>query len=421
MFLQWLYHLVTVLLVPLAFIKLAWRSRKHADYRERWGERIAWRMPHFSKPVIWLHAVSVGETIAAKPLIEALLAQYGADYEILITNGTVTGSACSQRLFGARIKHCYLPYDMQVLTSRFVSQVKPVLAMMMETEVWPNLQKTLSAQKIPTLLVNARLSAKSERAYLRLAGFFQPVFAGFACIAAQAPEDATRFKRVGASNVKVVGNLKYNVQVPEDIHAQAAPFRQLCPGQKIWLAASTHEGEETLILAAFAVLQRQFPDLRLWLAPRHPDRCGQVAKMALATQASVCLRSQLTAASVVPGDAVVIIDTLGELLLFYAMADFTFVGGSLIIRGGHNILEPAAVGTPIMTGPNMYNFATITEQFNQAGAMLTVNNTEEIVQAVTRLLTESELATNLSERATACFLAEQQALNAHMQIIQSFL
>ena len=418
-----LYQLLTYLLVPCALVKLWWRGRADSAYRARWAERLALRLPHFTKPVIWLHAVSVGETIAVRPLVDALLARYGSTHEILITNGTVNGSRCTLKQWGTSVVHCYLPYDVGFLSSRFVKRVKPVLAMMMETEVWPNVLRALYRHNIPTLLINARLSERSQKAYARAASFFKPIFAGFSCIAAQAPTDGERFISLGAEPacVKIAGNLKFNVDVPAELKATAEKWRMSWQHKFIWLAASTHPGEEELILAAYARLKPHFPQLCLWIAPRHPERCDTVVKLASSFSSAVHLRSTINEAAVLAEDAIVVIDTLGELLLFYALADMALVGGSFGERGGHNILEPAAVGTAIMTGPGMYNFAAIFEQFKTAEALMVVEDSEAMVAGMTRVLTEVDFSRTLQEHATACFLAKQQALANHLAIIDNYL
>lgn len=422
---MFLYNLLAWLLLPLAFVKLWWRGRKDPGYRQRWRERLTLSFPKFNKPVIWFHAVSVGETIAARPLIEALLSQYGDSHQVLLTNGTLNGSRCTQKLFGDRVQHCYLPYDVLALVKRFVTHIQPCLAMLMETEVWPNMMKVLNSHHIPVLLVNARLSDKSQRAYSRLAGFFKPVFASFSAIAAQAASDAARFVTVGADPLKVhvVGNVKFNLQVSDEVLTKAREWRDCLPHEKVWLAASTHEGEEELIFDAFQRVSQVLPQLRLWIAPRHPERGAAVIKQAEKYGLTVMRRSQMQAADLtgLAASTVMMIDSIGELLSFYAVADVAFVGGSLITRGGHNILEPAAVGTPIMVGPSMYNFATIFDQFQAAQALMLVQNSDDMVAQLTQLLRDPAYGAAVSQRASACFLAEQQALAAHMALIAPYL
>lgn len=420
-----LYRVLTLILWPLAFVKLWWRGRQDKAYRQRWSERIAWRLPTFHKPVIWLHVVSVGETIAAKPLIEALLTRYGDSYELLITNSTVTGSACTQRLFKDRVQHCYLPYDVVFFSERFVHRVKPALALMMETEVWPNVVLALSKRRIPLLLVNARLSEKSLRAYRRFAAFFKPIFQGFSAIAAQAEADAERFRQLSAlpQRVHVAGNLKFNLDVKADVWTQAQQWRAGLNQEKIWLAASTHEGEEEMVLHAYQTVSAEYPQLRLWLAPRHPNRVDSIEQLIKKYGFQVVKRSHLTPQQVptLTAQQVVLIDTLGELLCFYAVADLALVGGSLIARGGHNILEPAAVETPIITGPSMYNFATILAQFQAANALWVAEDTAALIPYLRQWLSDPAAATAMAQRAKHCFLAEQQALTKHMALIEQYL
>lgn len=422
---RWLYQAVTGLMVPLAFIKLWWRGRQDKAYRMRWSERLARNLPVLTQPVIWFHAVSVGETIAAKPLIEALLARYGATHQLLITNGTVNGSRCTEKLFADRVRHCYLPYDAYGLMQRFFDHVKPVLGMVMETEVWPNMARVLQARNIPLILVNGRLSAKSAKGYQRLAGLFKPVFASFAHIAAQAPADAERFIESGAlrERVSVAGNLKFNLDVSDDVLQKAQAWRDVLPTQKIFLAASTHEGEEVIVLDAFVKARETMSELRLWLAPRHPERREAVTQLAEKYGLTVVLRSQLKPEQLpeLAANTVVVIDTIGELVSFYALADVCLVAGSFGKRGGHNILEPAAVGTPILTGPGMYNFATIYEQFTQAQALRVVTDKDSLAWQLQDVLSDPNVAAGLSERARQCFMAEQQALPAHMAILAPYL
>lgn len=422
---MWIYNSVAWVLVPLAFIKLWWRGRHDTAYRQRWSERVARDLPAFTRPVIWFHAVSVGETIAAQPFVEALLTQYGTTHQVLLTNSTVNGSRCTEKLFGQRVQHCYLPYDAYGLTRRFLNHVKPCVVMLMETEVWPNMAHLLQARHIPLILVNARLSAKSARGYQRLAWLFTPVFASFAHIAAQALADAQRFIDTGAqrSHVSVAGNLKFNLHVSDDILQKAQVWREYLPTQKVFLAASTHEGEEVIVLDAFIQARLTQPELRLWLAPRHPERREQVTQMVEKYGLTVVRRSQLTPAQLpaLTPDTIVLIDTIGELVSFYALADVCLVGGSLGKRGGHNILEPAAVGTPILTGPSMYNFATIFAQFSEAQALRVVTDKDTLAAQLQDVLSQPAVATELADRARQCFMAEQQALPAHMAIVAPYL
>jgi 3-deoxy-D-manno-octulosonic-acid transferase len=378
-----LYTLLLYLLAPAVLLRLAWRGLRAPAYLRRWPERFAVIEPPLGERVIWVHAVSVGEVQAAEPLVRALLEQYGA-YSILLTTVTPTGSARVTGLFGNEVAHVYAPYDLPDAVARFFDRVRPQLAVIMETELWPNLFHACHARRIPLLLVNARLSARSHTGYRRVRWLVHQVLGNVTQIAAQGEIDAARFIALGAESgkVRVIGNLKFEQRISPGLLERAVVLRrEWGAGRPVWIAASTHEGEEDLMLDVFSLIRKSFPDCLLVIVPRHPERFEAVAGLCRRRGFSVRLRSE---AQPCTGDIQVFIgDSMGELPLFYAASDVAFVGGSLVRHGGHNLLEPAALGIPVVTGPHVFNFTEITRLLCAAGAcrkVETVTGLERVVR-----------------------------------------
>ncbi len=363
-----LYTLVSYLLTPVVIYRLTWRGLRNRGYFGRWRERFGFfEHPEFSSS-IWIHAVSVGEVNAAVPLIEALMARYPEE-QFVVTTITPTGSQRVKAAFGDRVFHVYLPYDLPGSVRRFLGRVKPRMALVMETEIWPNLYFICRERGVPIMIANARLSERSLRGYgpvRRLAGR-----AARCCtlIAAQSEADADRFVRLGAlrEQIRVLGNIKYDLAVPRSLAEVGVELRQAWgDARPVWIAASTHESEEVPTLQAHARVLGRFPDALLLIAPRHPERFKAVITLCRAYGFRTSVRSEDGLSA--PDSQVFVIDTLGELLKFYAAADVAFVGGSLDAIGGHNVLEPAALGRPVLVGPYTFNFAEITENLLAAGA-----------------------------------------------------
>jgi 3-deoxy-D-manno-octulosonic-acid transferase len=422
---RWCYtFLVYVIFLPLALLKLFWRSKQNKAYRQGIAERFGFISVPNGSPIIWIHAVSVGETIAIRPLIEALLQKYPS-YQILLTNGTMTGRLRAEALFGNRLLYSYAPYDVPQVIKRFLSRVKPVLVLIMETELWLNWMHVLKSQHIPVMLVNGRLSERSYRSYQRFERLFKPAWQAFTLIAAQGEPDAKRYGLLGIEpeHIHVAGNLKYNFTLPPALIADIVAWRQVITAPQVWLAASTHETEEQKLLTVFKALKKQYPDMLWILVPRHPERVDEVKKLCAAEGWSVVLRSEhaVTSQQAIAAD-ILLVDTMGELPLFYALADVAFVAGSLVSnKGGHNILEAAAVGTPITVGPSMFNFATILSAFKDAHAIIQCQDLADLTQQTLNLFSDKILREQLSVNARACFEQNQESLPKHLALIETIL
>ncbi|HEY7775276.1 MAG TPA: lipid IV(A) 3-deoxy-D-manno-octulosonic acid transferase, partial [Kineobactrum sp.] len=338
------YALLFRLALPLVLLRLWWSGRKNPALRAGWRQRLGY-VAASSEPVIWVHAVSVGETIAAAPLVEALLDRY-PHAPILMTAMTVTGVTRARALFGSRVLYAFSPYDTPGSVRRFLGRMRPAALVIMETELWPNMISQAGARGIPIVLVNARLSARSARGYRRINGLVRPLLRTISWIAAQAADDAQRFLDIGAlpQSVSVTGSIKFDVQIPPQLSAAAAGLRAQ-PGfaRPAWIAASTHVGEDQQILAAHRQVLQHYPDALLILVPRHPERFESVAQVVRA-EALTCARRSLQQSP--EGVQVYLGDTMGELMLLFGVSDIAFIGGSLIERGGHNPLEAAAWGIP---------------------------------------------------------------------------
>jgi len=376
---RYLYSLLLYLLIPLALTRLAWRGLRNRGYWHRWAERFGF-VPRLEGPLIWLHAVSVGEVRASAPLVKALATDYPG-HTVLITTMTPTGSATVRELFGAAVAHCYAPYDLPTAVWRFLNRIRPRLALIMETELWPNLFHQCHARGIPLILANVRMSEKSARGYRRVAGFTRATLANVSRVGAQTEADAGRMRALGAAQVEVTGSIKFEMDVPADLAARAAALRSRIGERPVWVAASTRAGEEEQVLGAFAPLREQFPDLLLVLVPRHPERFDSVAKLCRQRGFHVERRSEHQD-GVAPGTAILLGDTMGELLLFHAAADVSYIGGSLVPLGGQNLLEAAAVGTPVVFGPHMFNFSEISRMARGRGAGRQVQDAAELASVV---------------------------------------
>ena len=370
------YSLLFYLLLPAILLRLLYRAIKAPAYRARWTERFGFFSSTSSNQGgIWLHAVSVGETIAAAPLVKRLQAAY-PELPITVTTMTPTGSERVQALFGDSVFHVYAPYDMPDAVGRFLKRTQPSLAIVMETEVWPNTVAACANRDIPVVLANARLSEKSFRGYQKFHGLVSPAF-GAMHIVAQTAVEAERFAALGAGKCTVSGSIKFDISVEHSLAGAAAVLSDSwkVDGRPILVAASTHEGEEALILSAMAkagLIGGEGAKCRLIIVPRHPERFPVVAKLLDGFTISYERRSETQAFT----KDILLADTMGELMLLLGVADFAFVGGSLIERGGHNMLEPAAWGLPIMTGESDFNFAEISRLLQEAGALVKVAGEE---------------------------------------------
>jgi 3-deoxy-D-manno-octulosonic-acid transferase len=411
-----LYSLLLHLALPLLAARLAWRAWRAPAYARRIGERFAVGLPVFTPGGIWVHAVSVGESIAAAPLIRALLARY-PDLPITITCMTPTGSERIQALFSGaefagRIQHCYLPYDLSWAASRFLGRVRPRLAVVMETELWPNHIHQCARRGIPVALANARLSERSARGYARFAKLTAPMLAQLSLIAVQTAAEAERFRALGARGdcVEVTGSIKFDLSIEPELLQRAAGLREQwrATQRPVWIAASTHAGEDEIVLVAHRQLLEQWPEALLILVPRHPERFASVLE--LGRQQGFRVRQRSTGEPVGLGDQVLLGDTMGELLLLYALADAAFVGGSLVANGGHNLLEPAALGLPVLSGPHLFNFLEIAAKLRDAGALIEVADARTLADAVAALWRDPVETSRMREAGLAVMRANQGAL-----------
>lgn len=403
------YSAVLHLLVPVTAYHLIWRGFRQPEYFQRWNERYAAYRQAAQPRTVWIHAVSVGEVNAAAPLVDALLTRR-PDLPLLVTCVTPTGSARIRALWGERVQHVYLPYDLPGMVRRFLRHFRPQLALILETELWPNLLFGCREEGIPVHIVNARLSARSLRGYQVLLPLLSRALAGVRKVLAQSVEDGKRFVQLGAPRlaVAVTGNLKHDMAVDPKTDAFAAQFRGHAGERLAWIAASTHPDEEAAVIGIHRRLRQRWPNLLLLWAPRHPERFRAAIQQGIDAGWKVATR-QLTR-SPSRDDDVFVIDTLGELPLFYACADAAFVGGSLQPIGGHNLLEPAAVGCPVVTGPHLHNFTDIARQLRQVHALLVADDADGVGKQIEHLLSDADLRARMATAGKALVQAGRGAL-----------
>lgn len=408
-----LYTVLFYLGLPLVAIRLWLRARKAPAYAKRVGERFSLGLPTMQPGGIWVHAVSVGESIAAAPMIRALLQRYPA-LPITVTCMTPTGSERIQALFAnePRIQHCYLPYDLPCAAARFLDRVQPKLAVIMETELWPNHIHQCARRGIPVALANARLSERSAKGYGRFKKLTGPMLAEMSLFAVQTEAEAQRFRNLGAraDTVEVTGSIKFDLTIDPQLLERAAALRGQWQAQErpVWIAASTHDGEDEVVLAAHRRLLADHPDALLILVPRHPERFNAVFELCQQQGFATVRRSSSEA--VTASTSVMLGDTMGELLFLYALADIAFVGGSLVANGGHNLLEPAALAKPVLSGPHLFNFLEIAAQLRSAGALQEVDDAESLALAVQRLFELPRDAQRMAEAGLQVMRRNQGAL-----------
>lgn len=418
-----LYTLLFHLGLPLLALRLYLRARKAPAYGRRLGERFAFRLPAMRKGGIWVHAVSVGESIAAAPMVRALLKAY-PELPITLTCMTPTGSERIRALFGdePRVQHCYLPYDLLWAAGRFLDHVQPRLGVIMETELWPNHIHQCARRGIPVALANARLSERSARGYGRFARLTRPMLAEMSLIAAQTEVEAQRFLALGARTgcVQVTGSIKFDLKIDEHLVSRAQALRQqwAAASRPVWIAASTHDGEDALVLQAHRQLLQVHGDALLILVPRHPERFEAVH--ALCSQQFATVRRS-TGLPVLAQTQVLLGDTMGELLFLYALADMAFVGGSLVPTGGHNPLEPAALALPVLMGPHVFNFLEISAMLREAGGLQQVDDAQGLAGAVQRLVELPQDARRMGEAGLEVMKANQGALERLLRALDALV
>ncbi|HEV7814202.1 MAG TPA: lipid IV(A) 3-deoxy-D-manno-octulosonic acid transferase [Janthinobacterium sp.] len=423
-----LYSLMWRLALPLVLLRLWLRGRQEPGYRRHWGERLGFygaRPPAPAPLSIWVHAVSVGETRAAEPLIEALLAEYPG-CRIVLTHMTPTGRATGQALFakhGARLLQSYLPYDTDSMVDRFIRHFSPAVCLLMETEVWPNLIAACRRRGVPVALLNARLSQRSLRRAQRLGKLMRDAARGIALVAAQTEADAARVRSLGAAHVAITGSIKFDVVAPQAALATGAWLRSRIGARPVLLCASTREGEEELILDAFLGFPDKPAGLLLLLVPRHPQRFDAVAALAAARGLGLQRRSAWT-----PEDAilhaeteVLLGDSMGEMFAYYAACDCAFIGGSLLPLGGQNLIEACALGKPVLTGPHTFNFALVTEDALAAGAAVLVADAGALMAEAAALLADDGRRGYMGQQALSFASRHRGATRRTLALLQPLL
>ena len=408
-----LYTLLTYLVSPVALALLAWRERGRRDGLRHFAEHLGYYAAAPQAQVIWVHAVSVGETRAAEPLVRALQVRY-PQHRILLTHMTPTGRETGETLFAGRVERCYLPVDLPGAVARFLDHFRPRAGIVMETELWPNLLRASAARSIPLFLVNARLSEKSQARYRWFAGIVRESLAAFAAVAAQSEEDARRLSALGAANVRVTGNLKFEVTVPaEQVELGERLRGGFGAARPILLAASTREGEEALLLDALAGVA--LPGLLTVIVPRHPQRFDEVARLL----ESRGIRSQRRSAEapVAAGTQVVLGDSMGEMFAYFTACDVAFIGGSLVPLGAQNLIEACAMGKPVLIGPSTFNFAEAVELALNAGAAIQVPDPAALAREAVRLLRDPAAAHRMGQAALAFANAHRGATARVLELI----
>ncbi|MCB1827225.1 MAG: lipid IV(A) 3-deoxy-D-manno-octulosonic acid transferase [Coxiellaceae bacterium] len=415
-----IYTILHYLSLPAIMIRLLWRSRYTIAYRQRWSERFGYiKRVTETDASIWIHAVSLGEANAAIPLIKELIVRY-PQYTIVVTTTTPTGSAQIVRHLKDDVMHVYAPYDVPWMVKRFLRRSRTKLCIIMETEIWPNILHSCRYYNVPIFLANARLSERSKLRYQLIGRLTKSMLLTYSMVSAQGLLDGERLLSLGLEPKKLMisGNIKFDIQLPEKINDDGKSLRKEwgAENRPIFIAASTHEGEEEIIIDAFKRIKEQLPNVLLILVPRHPDRFPRVEKLCKDSGLNLVLRSL----NQIPTDDTDMIlgDTMGELLLLYAASDIAFVGGSLAPIGGHNLIEPAAIGMPVLTGPQLHNFTEISRLLQNSGTAQIVHDAKSIATAVNALFSATELREKMGARAKEVIAANSGALEKHLEWIE---
>jgi 3-deoxy-D-manno-octulosonic-acid transferase len=421
---RFIYTLIFYFAVPVILLRLLWRAIAAPAYAKRWSERFGFFNPLVTgKKIVWLHTVSVGEFIAALPLIRQLLAR--GDLQLVVTTTTPTGSERVRESLGDSVFHIYAPYDLPDVLARFIKRTKPSLLLIMETELWPNTLAACAKYNIPSILVNGRMSEKSAKGYEKFSTLTRPMLQELTKALVQNKTDAERFNRIGlpAANTEVTGNIKFDLTISDDLRVRAAELKQQWSQDGkyiVWIAASTHQGEDEIILDAFSQCKKNpaLDNLRLVLVPRHPERFTSVANLCIGRGYIVSRRSE----KIVGTEAQIIVgDTMGELLLMFGASDIAFVGGSLVPNGGHNFIEPAAWMLPILSGPHVFNFAEVAKLLMASGGLQLLSSANELGQAVESLVINPIERNQRGESALDVANENRGALAKTLNIIEQFL
>ncbi|MCC2658146.1 MAG: 3-deoxy-D-manno-octulosonic acid transferase [Panacagrimonas sp.] len=418
-----LYLLLLYLVTPLVLLRLLWRSRQLRGYRERLGERfgLVTPAPRDAEIAVWVHAVSVGETMAALPLIRRLVERHG-ERRVWVTTTTPTGSERVRAELGDKVIHTYAPYDLPGSVGRFLDRARPRQVVILETELWPTLFRALRRRNIPLTIANARLSPRSFNGYSRVAGFTHDVLSDTTRVAAQSQADAQRFAALGAPNATCIGNLKFDIDPPApQIQAGQALRARLvgAQGPPVWIAASTHEGEEAAAIEAHRRVRMRHPDALLLLVPRHPQRFDEVVRRLEHSGLAFERRTRLDRAADdgAPGLAVLLGDSLGEMWMYLSASDVAFVGGSLVPVGGHNVLEPAALGLPVLFGPHMHNFIAARDLLLGCASAVQVGDGEALARSIVELLDDPARRARMGEAGRVAVMSNRGALEKLLALL----
>ncbi|TCI04897.1 3-deoxy-D-manno-octulosonic acid transferase [Corallincola luteus] len=418
-----LYSLLLYLALPVGLLLLHWPKGSKPKIGKRWPEHLGFVPPVDGHP-LWLHAVSVGEVIAVTPLVERLLAEY-PKLPILVTTTTRTGADRVQAAFGERVIHRYAPLDLPDATSRFLRRTQPRLAVMMEMELWPNTLAACCRQKVPSLLINARMSDNSYRGYRRFRWLISPALQGFHSVLAQGGQDAAHLIELGAdaSRVTVSGSLKFDIKISEQTTTDGHSFRQnIAAHRPVWIAASTHQGEDEILLDAHQRVRQQHNDALLIIVPRHPQRFDAVASLCQRrAEAEGMIFNRRSLNQLDPTCGIYLADTMGEMMLLLAASDICFMGGSLVPNGGHNLLEPAAVGMPTLNGPFDFNFTEISRTLVAAGNCQQVADSDSLAAAVSQLIANPDEAEQAAKAGKDVVAKSQGALLSTLLAIRHHL
>lgn len=411
-----LYTVLLFLLLPLVLFRLLWRSIRVPAYRERWSERLGFFPPPHGWGGLWIHAVSVGEVQAVLPLVHGLLAD-NRELQITVTTTTPTGSARVREQLGERVHHVYFPYDLPFALTGFLRRVRPRVMLMVETEIWPNLLHYCRRHGVYTILANARLSGRSARRYARLGRFSRDTFALIDCVAAQSPADAARYRELGvpSERVSVTGSIKFDLHIPASLEERVEVLRREWGGRPVWVAGSTHEGEDEQVLFAHRRVLEDFPRALLILVPRHPERFDRVAALCRREQLTLARRSQ--PAGYDAQTQVYLADTMGELPVLMGSADVAFVGGSLVKTGGHNMLEASAQGVAVCFGPHVFNFAAISQMLIEAVAAVQVADQRELAAQLCRWFGDASARAEVGENGRRVVERNRGALRRLIDLI----
>lgn len=421
--LHFFYSFLTWLLLPFGLFRLWLRGIETPAYRQRWRERLAWyeHPPRAGgERYAVFHAVSVGEVHAAQPLIEAFMQRHPG-LPIVLTTATPTGSQRVRALFGERVEHVYLPWDLPGATRRFLRRYNAQLLILLETELWPNLLRECSHERCKVVLANARLSEKSRRGYSRFRPLTRRMLGRVALVAAQSEADAERFLELGLAEgrLSVNGSLKFDVAIDTAQVQRAQNLKGRWPRRPVWIAASTREGEDALVLQAHAALRQHCPEALLLLVPRHPERFREAGRQA--EDAGFKVRFFSRGETPAPDTGVLVGDTMGDMILYYSLADLAFVGGSLVPTGCQNIIEPAALGLPVLTGPSLYNFQKVSELLRAAGGMQVVNDPQALAARLRELLADDALRRTMGAAAKAEVARNQGAAQRLNELLDRLL